>query len=147
MAIKPYLEDRKEHWQSICASIRPTDSSNGTEGAPRASEQPGPREAQGSKESRHATSPVRRNQKYKVIDEALRKMAESLPRTQEEVFQSLEGRHLVIPPGRAFYDRARMDRGFRRDAAAARAALEAGPEEVVVVTTLGNLLEVDCIPL
>jgi Queuosine biosynthesis protein QueC len=31
MAIKPYLEDRKAHWQSICASRRPTDSSNGTE--------------------------------------------------------------------------------------------------------------------
>jgi hypothetical protein len=32
MAIKPNLEDRKAHWQSICALRRPTDSSNGTEG-------------------------------------------------------------------------------------------------------------------
>jgi hypothetical protein len=32
MAIKPYLEDRKAHWQSVCALGRPTDSSNGTEG-------------------------------------------------------------------------------------------------------------------
>ncbi len=123
MAIKPYLEDRKEHWQSICASRRTTDSSNGTESAPRKSEQPGTREAQGSKESRKATTPVRRNQKYKVIDEALRKIAESLPRTQEEVFQSLEGRHVVVPPAEPFMTARGWIAGFRRDAAAARAWL------------------------
>jgi hypothetical protein len=89
----------------------------------RESEQPGTREAQGSKESRKATTPVRRNQKYKVIDEALRKIAESLPRTQEEVFQSLEWRHVVIPPAEPFMTARGWIAGFRRDAAAARAWL------------------------
>src|ERR1039457_1382301 len=32
MAIKPYLEDRKAHWQSVCALGKATDASNGTEG-------------------------------------------------------------------------------------------------------------------
>jgi hypothetical protein len=123
MAIKPYLEDRKEHWQAICASRRTTDSSNGTENAPRESEQPGTREAQSAKESRKATTPIRRNQKYKVIDEALRKIAESVPRTQEEVFQSLEGRHVVVPPAEPFMTARGWIAGFRRDAAAARAWL------------------------
>ena len=61
--------------------------------------------------------------KYKVIDEALRKIAESLPRTQEEVFQSLEGRHVVIPPAEPFVTARGWIAGFRRDAAAARAWL------------------------
>ena len=81
------------------------------------------REAQGSKENSKATQPVRRNQKYKLIDEALRKIAESLPRTQEEVFQSLEGRHVVIPPAEPFMTARGWTTGFRRDAAAARAWL------------------------
>lgn len=43
MAIKPYLEDREAHWQSICASRRPTDASNGTEGQLQTA--PGPSES------------------------------------------------------------------------------------------------------
>jgi len=83
----------------------------------RAQEQRGSRKGHGGKK------PVRRNQKYKVIDEALRNIAESLPRTQEEVFQSLEGRHVVIPPAEPFMTARGWMAGFRRDAAAARSWL------------------------
>ena len=123
MAIKPYLEDRKEHWQSICAARKPTDSSNGTESARQESQQRGTQKAQGSKESRKTARPVRRNQRYKVIDEALRKIAQSSPRTQEEVFQSLEDRHVVIPPAEPFMTARGWIAGFRRDALGARAWL------------------------
>ena len=56
-----------------------------------------------------------------------------------------------VPPAEPFVSRARMDRGFRRDKAAARAWLSKRwaelslplprteePEEVVAVTTPGN---------
>jgi len=80
-------------------------------------------EQRGSTKGHGGKKPVRRNQKYKVIDEALRNIAESLPRTQEEVFQSLEGRHVVIPPAEPFMTARGWIAGFRRDSAAARAWL------------------------
>jgi hypothetical protein len=123
MAIKPYLEDRKVHWQSICASRRPTAATNGTGGASQKSEQPGALEAQGPKGGRKTKKPVRRNQKYKVIDQALQEIAESRPSTQEAVFQSLDGRHVVIPPAEPFMAARGWIAGSRRDAAAARAWL------------------------
>jgi len=49
-------------------------------------------------QSRREKKLVRRNQKYKTIDEALKKVADSRPQTQEEVFKALEGR-VVFPPG------------------------------------------------
>jgi hypothetical protein len=81
------------------------------------------RGAQVPSESRKTKSPVRRNQKYKVIDVALREIAESRPSRQEEVFQALDGRHVVIPPAEPFVTARGWIAGFRRDAAAARAWL------------------------
>ena len=123
MAIKPYIEDRKAHWQSICASRRPSDATNGTGSASQKSEQPGALEAQVPKGGRKTKKPVRRNQKYKVIDQALQEIAESRPSTQEAVFQSLDDRHVVIPPAEPFMAARGWIAGFRRDAAAARAWL------------------------
>jgi len=74
-------------------------------------------------ESRKAKKPVRRNQKYRMIDVALQKIAESRPSTQEEVFQSLEERHVVTPPAEPFMTARGWMPGFRRDAPAARAWL------------------------
>ena len=127
MAIKPYLEDRKAHWQSVCSSRRPTDASNGTEAASQKPKRPGDvlpvQEAQEPTSRRKPKKPVRRNQKYRVIDKALQKIAESRPRTQEEVFQSLDGRHVVIPPAEPFLAAHGWIAGFRRNPAAARAWL------------------------
>jgi hypothetical protein len=74
-------------------------------------------------EARRGKKPVRRNQKYKVIDEALQAIAESRPHTQEEVFQSLDRRNVVIPPAEPFVTARGSMAGFRRDAAGARAWL------------------------
>jgi hypothetical protein len=73
--------------------------------------------------SRKAKKPVRRNQKYIVIDKALQELAESRPRTQEEVFQSLEGRHVVLPPAEPFMAARGWMAGFRQHPEAARAWL------------------------
>jgi hypothetical protein len=123
MAIKPHIEDRKTHWQSVYASRRPIDASNGTDIASRKAGEPGVLETPVPKESRKAKKPVRRNQKYKVIDHALQEIAESRPSTQEAVFQALDGRHVVIPPAEPFMAARGWIAGFRRDAAAARAWL------------------------
>jgi hypothetical protein len=127
MAIKPYLEDRKAHWQSICALGKPPHASNGTESASR---EPEPRsdvlgvhEAQAPKQGRKAKKLVRRNQKYEVIDKALKEIAESRPSTQEEILQSLDGRRVVTPPAEPFMTARGWMPGFRRDAPAARSWL------------------------
>jgi hypothetical protein len=80
-------------------------------------------EPQGLRESPKAKKPVRRSQKYKTIDDALQEIAESRPSTQEGVFQSLDGRHVVIPPAEPFVTARGWIAGFRRDKAAARAWL------------------------
>lgn len=67
--------------------------------------------------------PVRRNHKYLAIDNALRRIAESRPRTHEEVFQSLQSRNVVIPHAVPFLSARGWIPGFRRDPAAARAWL------------------------
>ena len=156
MAIKPYLEDRKAHWQSVCALRSPTDTSNGTESASRKSERaatcttPG---GTGSKECRKAKKPVRRNQKYKVIDEALRRDRREPAQHARRGFSVARWTPCGDSSGRAFYDRARMDRGVPSGRSSRpRMAFEAvgrvepatfasrteEPEEVVAVTTLGN---------
>jgi hypothetical protein len=77
------------------------------------SERPGHRKAQ---------KPVRRNQKYMTIDEALQEIAESHPRTQEEVFQALQGR-VGFPPAEPFEAARGWMAGFRLDEALARSWL------------------------
>jgi hypothetical protein len=67
--------------------------------------------------------PIRRNQRYKTIDKALQEIAESRPRTQDEVFRSLDGRSVVIPPAEPFATARGWMAGFRLDSAAARAWL------------------------
>jgi len=69
-----------------------------------------------------AKKPGRRNQKYKAIDEALQKIAESRPRTQEAVFSALEGR-VGYPPAEPFESARGWMAGFGRDPRAARAWL------------------------
>lgn len=123
MAIKPYIEDRKAHWQSVYASRRPADASNGTKSASSKSEQPGALEAQGPKGSRKSKNPVRRNQKYKVIDQALQEIPESRPSSQEAVFQTLEARRVVTPPAEPFMAARGWMAGFRLDPSAARSWL------------------------
>ena len=122
MAIKPYLEDRRAHWQSVCASKKPTRVGNEPKSeSPQSSRTPAA--AQVPQERRKTEKPARRNQKYEVIDKALREIAESRPSTQEEVFQSLDGRHVVTPPAEPFLTARGWMAGFRRDAAAARSWL------------------------
>jgi hypothetical protein len=58
-----------------------------------------------------------------VIDVALQEIAESRPSRQDEVFQSLDGRHVVIPPAEPFLTARGWTAGFRQDKAAARAWL------------------------
>jgi hypothetical protein len=67
--------------------------------------------------------PTRRNPSYKQIDAALRGVSESRPRTQEEVFQSLDGRHVPLPPAEPFHSARGWMAGFRRDRSVARAWL------------------------
>lgn len=67
--------------------------------------------------------PTRRNPRYKQIDAALRNISESRPRTQEEVFQLLDGRHVPPPPAEPFHSARGWMAGFRRDRSAARAWL------------------------
>jgi len=117
MAIRPYLEDRKAHWQSVCASGKTAVASNGKEQAPPGSSAPPP------DGRRKARKPVRRNQKYEAIDKALQAIAESRPSTQEEIFQTLDGRRVVTPPAEPFATARGWVPGFRRDSAAARAWL------------------------
>jgi hypothetical protein len=73
--------------------------------------------------TRKAKKPVRRNNKYRVIDKALEEFAASRPRTQEEVFEWLEGRHVVLPPAEPFMDGRGWMAGFRQHPEAARAWL------------------------
>jgi hypothetical protein len=68
-------------------------------------------------------NPVRRNRRYADIDEALREIAESCPRTQQEVFELLEGREVSTPPAAPFSAARGWMAGFRRDERAARAWL------------------------
>lgn len=80
-------------------------------------------EAPAPRENRKVKKPVRRNQKYRVIDEALRELAESRPRSQKEVFQSLDGRHVVLPLAEPFMAARGWMAGFRQHPVAARAWL------------------------
>ena len=73
--------------------------------------------------ARKAKKPVRRSQKYRVIDKALQEIAESRPRTQEEVFQALEGRSVGFPPAQPFMAARGWMAGFRQHPTAARAWL------------------------
>jgi hypothetical protein len=65
----------------------------------------------------------RRNKRYEAIDAALKQIAESRPRTQKEVFQSLEQRRVPFPPAHPFFSAGGWIEGFKRDPEAARAWL------------------------
>jgi len=97
------------------------------EGVSQEPERPGDvlfaQEAQEPTSSRKAKKPVRRNQKYEKIAKALQEIAESRPSTQEEIFQSLDGRKVVIPPAEPFATARGWIAGFRRDEGAARSWL------------------------
>jgi hypothetical protein len=66
---------------------------------------------------------MRRNPRYKQIDAALKEISESRPRTQEEVFRSLDGRRVPPPPAEPFHSARAWMAGFGRDCSAARAWL------------------------
>jgi hypothetical protein len=74
-------------------------------------------------ENRKLKKPVRRNQKSVLIDKALGEVAKSRPRTQEEVFQVLENRRVVLPLAELFVSARGWIAGFKRDEVAARAWL------------------------
>jgi len=65
----------------------------------------------------------RRHQRYILIDRALREIGESRPRTQEEVFQSLDRRSVPIPMAEPFMAAHGWNSGYRLCPAAARAWL------------------------
>jgi hypothetical protein len=79
--------------------------------------------SQGLEESRSRKRPVRRNQRYKKIDDALQEIADSRPRTQEAVFQSLDDRDVVLPAAEPFMSMRGWIAGFSRNKSAARAWL------------------------
>jgi hypothetical protein len=78
---------------------------------------------QNNEKTRRLKKPVRRNEKYNRIDDALKEVGDSRPRTQEEIFNSLDERHIVIPLAEPFVTAGGWMAGFRRDSAAARAWL------------------------
>jgi hypothetical protein len=78
---------------------------------------------QNYEQSRTLKKPVRRNKKYNRIDHALKEIAGSRPRTQEEVFNSLDDRHVVIPLAEPFVTAKGWMAGFSLNSAAARAWL------------------------
>ncbi|MBI1789595.1 MAG: hypothetical protein HYR60_18840 [Acidobacteria bacterium] len=139
-AMRKFAENDLDEWRGRAAVLAGaiTDlkggsaSQSASQSAPGVSEPPSPakenagttaQEVQGPKEGRKGKKPVRRNQKYKVIDAALEKVSDGHPSTQEEVFQSLDARHVVIPPAEPFITAHGWIAGFRRDEAAARAWL------------------------
>jgi hypothetical protein len=97
---------------------------------------------------RDAKKPVRRHAKQEAIDTALREISKSLPKSHEEVFQSLEGRTKSGYPDREpFRTAGGWWKGFRKDPPAARAWLSKnwtqldlppfarGPKKVITPTT------------
>jgi len=80
-------------------------------------------QSQDLEDSRRRKRPVRRNQKYEKIDDALQEIADSRPSTQEAAFQSLDDRRVVTPSAEPFMTARGWMAGFRRDEAAARAWL------------------------
>ncbi len=74
-------------------------------------------------QGRKGMKSARQNARYKSIDEALRKIAESRPSTQEAIFQSLEDRCVVFALAEPFLSVRGWIAGFRRDTVAARAWL------------------------
>ena len=119
MAIKPYLEDRKAHWQSVCALGKATDASNGTEGGSPNAERHGQalrvQESQQPTSSRKAKRPVRRNAKYERIDNALREFAAARPKNHEEVFRLLDDRKVAISNRRPFKTAGGWLKGFQQN--------------------------------
>jgi hypothetical protein len=61
-----------------------------------------------------AASKRKQNSKYEEIDEALRSIAESLPRSREDVFRALHGR-VPVPNVRVFFGLGGWIGGFQRD--------------------------------
>lgn len=66
---------------------------------------------------------VSRNQRYKAIDEALQQIAQIQPRTQKQVFQSLDERSVVLPPAEPFVGARGWMAGFRRNERVSRSWL------------------------
>jgi hypothetical protein len=66
--------------------------------------------------------PVQQSEKYAAIDKALKSVAESLPKTQEEVFKALDGRvaHAEAEP---FKTARGWHAGFKKDSPRARSWL------------------------
>jgi hypothetical protein len=108
-------------WWSMSADARARDANTDRLDAEAENDRRGP--TSGASTGRPAPKVARRSLRYRVIDEVLQKIAESRPRTQEEVFQSLDGRKVVIPPAEPFETARGWIAGFRRDPAAARAWL------------------------
>jgi hypothetical protein len=76
-----------------------------------------------STQGRTKNLPNRGNQIYEQIDRAIRKIADSRPQTQEEVFQSLDDRDVPIPLAKPFLSAHGWIAGFRKNPADARSWL------------------------
>jgi hypothetical protein len=82
-----------------------------------------PAHAEAAETKTRKPKPKRQNQRYQTIDEALKQIAASLPRTQKTVFQLLDERKVYFPHSKPFLAARGWLAGFRQDEAAARAWL------------------------
>jgi hypothetical protein len=123
MAIKPYLEDRKAHWQSVHALSRPTEADSGMATGSRPGDVFRPQSPEVPKESRKAKKPARRNIKYEGIDRALSAISEARPKNHEEVFRFLDDRKAAIPNRKPFKAAGGWLEGFQQNRHAASAWL------------------------
>jgi hypothetical protein len=92
------------------------------ERAPLAERQVEPSRSSEQKVRQQRGQPVRSSPIYTAIYKALRQIAESRPRTQEQVFQALEARHVALPTAKPFANHGWL-RGFQMDEGRARSWL------------------------
>jgi hypothetical protein len=69
------------------------------------------------------SKPTRRNRRYERIDERLKAIAESRPRSHQEVFEALERGHIRLPHAEPFEGTGGWLTGFKRDPKRARSWL------------------------
>jgi len=115
MAIQPYLEDRKLHWQSFKPLQRANDASVDMVTVPGSNAFRPSQDMHVAKESRKAKKQPRRNTKYEGIDQALAEISKARPRNHEEVFRFLDDRKIPIPNRKPFKPACGWLKGFKQD--------------------------------
>ena len=84
MAIQPYLEDRKLHWQSVQPLQRTNDASVDIASGPGSNASRQSQDAHVTMESRKVKKQPRRNTKYEGIDQALAEISKARPKNHIE---------------------------------------------------------------